>query len=166
MATGIRPSTCRSLIKSSQVLRILPDLSGTLSWYPVNDVAATLGELLMSSNASNFTFHIDNPSRQPWKEMITVLARELEVASANIVPYEQWTDRVKRFRGSTKDNPALQLIDFFDNYFVPMSCGGLMLDTARTWEVSKTLRNMGPIGSKLVKKYIATWKQSGFLNPC
>ncbi|KAH7355893.1 putative polyketide synthase [Pyrenochaeta sp. MPI-SDFR-AT-0127] len=152
------------LIKSSQVLRILPKLTGTLSWYPVNGVAATLGELLMSPNASNFTYHIDNPSRQPWEEIISILASALDIPTASIVPYDQWIDRVKRFRGSTKDNPALQLIDFFDNYFVPMSCGGLMLDTSRTFEVSHTLRTMGPIGSKLVKMYIDAWKQSGFLN--
>jgi acyl transferase domain-containing protein/thioester reductase-like protein/acyl carrier protein/SAM-dependent methyltransferase len=153
------------LIKSSQVLRVLPDLSGTLSWYPVDEVAATLGELLMSSDASNFTYHIDNPSRQPWKDMISILASELQIPSANILPYDQWIDRVKRFRSSTKDNPALQLIDFFNNYFVPMSCGGLMLDTRKTSEVSETLRNMKPIGSNLVREYIRAWKQSGFLNP-
>jgi hypothetical protein len=141
------------LIKSSQVLRVLPDLSGTLSWYPVDEVAATLGELLMSSDASNFTYHIDNPSRQPWKDMISILASELQIPSANILPYDQWIDRVKRFRSSTKDNP------------VPMSCGGLMLDTRKTSEVSETLRNMKPIGSNLVREYIRAWKQSGFLNP-
>ncbi|KAF2198499.1 putative polyketide synthase [Delitschia confertaspora ATCC 74209] len=155
------------LVKSSQVLRILPDLSGTLSWYPVNSVAATLGEILMSSNAASnrLTYHIDNPSRQPWKEMIANLAQALDIPSAGIVPYEEWVDQVKRFGGSTTDNPALQLIDFFDHYFVPMSCGGLMLDTTNTRELSKTLRTMGPVGKELVVKYVTAWKESGFLNP-
>ncbi|KAM3081291.1 hypothetical protein ACMFMF_003204 [Clarireedia jacksonii] len=52
------------LIKSSQVLKILPDLDGTLSWYPVNDVASTLGELLLNDAATDLIYHIDNPSRQ------------------------------------------------------------------------------------------------------
>jgi hypothetical protein len=142
------------LAKSSQILSVLPDLSGILSWCPVDGVTATLGELLMSFDASNFTYHIDIFSREPWKDIISILARELQVLPANVLPYDQWVDRMRRFRGSIKDNPALQLIDFFDSYVVPMSCGGLMLDTSKTSEDSETLRNMGPIGSNIVRRYI------------
>ncbi|RYP54696.1 hypothetical protein DL769_010301 [Monosporascus sp. CRB-8-3] len=152
------------LIRSSQVLRILPDLDGTLSWYPVNDVAATLGELLVADTASNLIYHVDNPSRQPWKAMISTLACALDIPPNNIVPYRQWLDRVRRFRGSTNDNPALQLIDFFDHYFLPMSCGGLVLDTTTTRLHSETMQKMGPVGGDLVMKYTTAWKRSGFLN--
>lgn len=153
------------LIKSSQVLKILPDLDGTLSWYPVNGVAATLGELLMTDTATDLIYHIDNPSRQTWRDTIATLARALDIGSKNIVSYEEWVDRVRRFRGSITDNPALQLIGFFDHYFIPMSCGGLILDTAKSAEHSETLRRQGPIDSDLMMKYIAGWKHSGFLNP-
>jgi thioester reductase-like protein len=153
------------LIKSSQVLKVLPDLDGTLSWYPVNDVAATLGELLLSQSATDLIYHIDNPSRQTWREMIAILARALDLGQKSIVPFAQWVDRVRRFRGSITDNPALQLIDFFDHYFVPMSCGGLVLDTTKSLQHSKTLQSQGPIDEDLMKKYIARWKQSGFLSP-
>lgn len=152
------------LIKSSQVLKILPDLDGTLSWAPVDLVAATLGELLMSDTASDLVYHIDNPARQPWQDMIAALARALDIAPENIVPYGKWVDRVRRFRGSTADNPALQLEDFFVHYFVPMSCGGLVLDTSKTRTYSKTLAGMGPVGGELVAKYIARWKETGFLH--
>jgi acyl transferase domain-containing protein/thioester reductase-like protein/acyl carrier protein/SAM-dependent methyltransferase len=153
------------LIRSSQVLKVLPDLDGTLSWYPVNDVAATLGELLLSQSATDLIYHIDNPSRQTWREMIAILARALDLGQKSIIPFAQWVDRVRRFRGSITDNPALQLIDFFDYYFVPMSCGGLVLDTTKSRQHSKTLQSQGPIYEDLMKKYIARWKQSGFLSP-
>lgn len=151
------------LIKSSQVLKVLPKLDGTLSWYPVDLVAATLGELLMSETTSELLYHIDNPSRQPWEEMISSLAQALDIGSDQIVPYQQWLDRVRRFRGSISDNPALQLEEFFIHYFIPMSCGGLILDTTKTKEHSKTMREIGPVSSDLVAKYIACWKESGFL---
>ncbi|GFG15645.1 conidial yellow pigment biosynthesis polyketide synthase [Aspergillus udagawae] len=153
------------LIKSSQVLRLLPDLEGTLSWYPVNDVAATLGELLLTETSTDMIYHIDNPSRQGWKEMIGTLARALGIREDGIVPYETWVDRVRRFRASVSDNPALQLIEFFDHYFVPMSCGGLVLDTGKARRHSETLRQQGPIDEGLLMKYIMRWKQEGFLNP-
>ncbi|KAJ5634594.1 type I iterative polyketide synthase [Penicillium herquei] len=152
------------LIKSSQVLKVLPDLDGTLSWCPVNDVAAALGELLLSESATDLIYHIDNPSRQTWQEIISILARALGLGQESIVPFSQWVDRVRGFRGSTTDNPALQLIDFFDYYFVPMSCGGLILDTTKSLQYSKTLRDQGPINEDLMMKYIARWKESGFLN--
>jgi hypothetical protein len=97
--------------------------------------------------------------------MIAILARALDLGQKSIVPFAQWVDRVRRFRGSITDNPALQLIDFFDHYFVPMSCGGLVLDTTKSLQHSKTLQSQGPIDEDLMKKYIARWKQSGFLSP-
>jgi len=70
---------------------------------------------------------------------------------------------VRRFRSSINDNPALQLVGFFDTYFIPMSCGGLILDVSKTREYSETLRTIGPINEDLMMKYITAWKQSGFL---
>lgn len=162
------------LVRSSQVLRVLPALEGTLSWYPVDLVAATLGELLLlapettaseeEEDEQQLVYHVDNPARQPWAEMIASLARALDLGAEAIVPYRQWLDRVRRFRGSVGDNPALQLEEFFVHYFVSMSCGGLVLDTAKTRVHSKTMREMGPVSSDLVAKYIASWKESGFLH--
>ncbi|KAI0441082.1 citrinin polyketide synthase [Xylaria telfairii] len=153
------------LIKSSQVLRVLPDLDGTLSWYPVDGVASVLGELLMSETASELIYHIDNPSRQTWKDMMLTLCKALDLPHESIVPYHEWISRVRRFRSSQSDNPALQLIEFFQNYFIPMSCGGLILDTSKTKQHSKYLEAMGPVDEEVTMKYISSWKQSGFLHP-
>ena len=153
------------LVKTSQVLKALPELDGTLSWYPVDGVAATLGELLMSSTAVDLIYHIDNPSRQTWRDMIATIARALELDHKDIIPYSQWVNRVRRFRGSTVDNPALQLIEFFEHYFIPMSCGGLILDTSRARNYSETLQKQGPIDDEVMMKYISMWKRAGFLNP-
>ncbi|GIJ84608.1 type I iterative polyketide synthase [Aspergillus pseudoviridinutans] len=152
------------LIKSSQSLGLLPYLEGTLSWYPVDGVAATLGDLLLSETADDWIYHIDNPSRQGWQEMIASLASALGLGKESIVPFDQWIDRVRRLRGSTVDNPALQLIDFFENYFIPMSCGELILDTTKANQYSETLRNQGPITDEVIGKYIKALRTSGFLN--
>ena len=151
------------LIKSSQSLEALPDLEGTLSWYPVDDVSATLRDLLMSDTTPCPIYHVENPSRQPWKEMIATLADALNVHRDGVVPFEEWTDRVRRFPGSSTDNPAGQLGDFYRDHFVRMSCGGLVLDTAKTREHSATLRKGGILSRDLVMKYVSAWKASGFL---
>ena len=119
----------------------------------------------MSETTPYPIYHIENPARQPWREMIHVLADALDVPRANIIPFEQWVDRVRRFPSSADlDNPAGQIVEFFDAHFVRMSCGGLILDTAKSSEHSPTLRNLGPVSRDLVMKYVRAWKEVGFLH--
>ncbi|KAK0762039.1 hypothetical protein N5P37_004839 [Trichoderma harzianum] len=150
-------------VKSAQFLRSLPDLKGTLSWSPVNDVADSLLDILTSNMDPYPIYHIENPARQPWPEMITLLSSELGVPSDRIVPYEQWLKEVKSCDASTTENPAKQLMSFWETHFLRMSTGPLILDTKHSREHSKTMRESGPVESELVKRYIQRWKQSGFL---
>ncbi|KAM5444215.1 putative PKS/NRPS-like protein biosynthetic cluster [Microsporum ferrugineum] len=152
------------LVKSSQVLRLFPDLRGELSWYPVDDVAATLSDLLLSENVPYPIYHIENPVRQPWSEMTRLLADALDIPRDAIIPFDTWMRRVRHFTGSTEsNNPAKMLLDFFKDHFARMSCGGLILDTTNSREHSQTLANARPISPEFVAKYITRWKTSGFL---
>jgi hypothetical protein len=127
-------------------------------------VAATLGELLLADGPAYPIYHIENPVRQPWREMIRVLADALDIPYSNIVPFDEWVGRVRRFPGSVEaDNPAARLVDFLDTHFVRMSCGGLVLDTAKSREHSGTLRREEAVSTELVRKYVRAWKDMGFL---
>lgn len=153
------------LIKSSQTLKALPDFNGLLSWTPVNDVAATLGDLLLSDNSPCPIYHIDNPVRQPWGDMIPVLADALDIPRNNVIPFGEWVKRVRNFPGSVElDNPAAKLIEFLDGNFIRMSCGGLLLDTTKSRKHSKTLANVGPVGEDTARNYVQAWKEMGFLH--
>lgn len=156
------------LVKSSQTLRCLPDFSNVLSWTPVELVAGTLGDLLLNSDAGGPgepIYHIDNPVRQPWKEIVgDVLAPELGIPEQNIVHFKEWVRRVRHFVGSVeKDNPAFKLIDFLEGSFERMSCGGLLLDTEKSRLRSETLAGVGPVAGQVTKRYIQYWRDSGFL---
>lgn len=156
------------LVKSSQTLRCLPDFSNVLSWTPVELVAGTLGDLLFNDNAGGSvepTYHIDNPVRQPWKEMVgDVLAPELGIPQRKIVPFEDWVRRVRHFVGSVEiDNPAFKLIDFLEASFERMSCGGLLLDTEKSRRRSETLAGVGPVAKQVTRRYIQYWRDTGLL---
>jgi nucleoside-diphosphate-sugar epimerase/acyl carrier protein/ubiquinone/menaquinone biosynthesis C-methylase UbiE len=151
------------LVKSAQSLGAFPQLEGILSWTPVDDVAGTLSNLLFQNDNSPTypIYHIDNPTRQPWSEMVQVLAEELGV---QVIPFDDWVRRVGDHPGPVEsENPAAKLIEFFENDFKRMSCGGLLLDTARSCQHSETLRAVGPVAAETARKYVVAWKESGFL---
>ncbi|KAK7221359.1 hypothetical protein V2G26_009362 [Clonostachys chloroleuca] len=153
------------MVKSSLTLQALPKLSGELSWCPVNDVAAAVGELVLAENSSYPIYHIENPSRQPWSEMIGIMADALGIPPDNVVPFDEWVAMVKAYPGSAdSENPAAKLVDFLDLHFHRMSCGGLVMDTAHAREHSETMAKEPPVSAALFHKYVDAWKDMGFLS--
>jgi hypothetical protein len=87
--------------------------------------------------------------------MTVMLAHELDIPLNQVIPFSDWVDRVRNHNGPIAENPAKNLVDFFDEHFIRMSCGGLILDTVKSREHSETLRKRGPVSRELVSKYIA-----------
>lgn len=148
------------LIKSSQTLNALPDVDGTVYWTPVNDIAGTLSDLILSDRQPHPIYHIDNPIGQPWRQMNTILANALSIP--NLIPFEDWLQRVRT--APQHNNPAATLLDFLDSNYLRMSCGGLVLDTKKTVEHSQTLAAVGPVSEEVVRKYVHVWREIGFLS--
>ncbi|KAL9069423.1 MAG: hypothetical protein Q9157_006161 [Trypethelium eluteriae] len=147
------------LIKSSQTLNALPDVDGTVYWTPVNDVAGTLSDLVLSDRTPSPIYHIENPIGQPWHEMNATLSAALNIP--NLIPFEEWVERVRA--APRRNNPATTLLDFLDSNYLRMSCGGLVLDVKKTLEHSKTLGTVGPVDEEVTRRYIHIWKEIGFL---
>lgn len=152
------------LWKSSQTINALPAFEGSLSWTSVDDVAGTLRDLLLVEQPHP-VYHIDNPVRQEWKTMIPVLANALDIPHSNVVPFERWIERVRACTNlPEKENPAIYLIDFLDDNFLRMSCGGLLLSTEKSMEHSRTLRAVGPVSKETVLLFVKSWKDTKFLS--
>ena len=93
-----------------------------------------------------------------------MLADALDIPRTNIIPFDDWLKRVRQCPDET-DNPARKVIEFFDEHFLRMACGGLVLDTTKSRGCSKTLASGGPVSADLVRKYVLAWKDMGFLHP-
>lgn len=104
---------------------------------------------------------MENPVRQSWHEMITLLSSELGFASTQVVSFEEWVEAV--MSAPDQGNPAKKLSRFLKNEFRKMSCGGIILDTVLARKASPTLRGLGPVDSEQVRLYIKYWKHSGVL---
>ncbi|KJZ76404.1 hypothetical protein HIM_04133 [Hirsutella minnesotensis 3608] len=148
------------LIKSSQTLNALPDVDGTVFWTPVNDIAGTLSDLVLSSRTPHAIYHIENPVGQSWRETNAILADALKIP--NLIPFNEWVERVRA--APQRNNPASTLLEFLDSNYLRMSCGGLVLDVKNTLEHSQTLSAVGPVSEEVVRKYIHIWKEIGFIN--
>ncbi|KAL8724796.1 MAG: hypothetical protein Q9166_007753 [cf. Caloplaca sp. 2 TL-2023] len=148
------------LIKSSQTLNALPDVGGTVHWTPVNDIAGALSDLVLSDRTPYLVYHIENPVGQPWREMNGILVDALKISE--LIPFTEWVERVRE--AGQRNNPAATLLDFLVDNYLPMSCGGLVLDTKKAREHSKTLSAVEPVSEEVVRRYIHVWKEIGFLN--
>ncbi|RGP80519.1 polyketide synthase [Fusarium longipes] len=147
------------MIKSSQTLKALPDVEGNLNWTPVNDIADTLTDLVLSDRVPHPIYHIDNPVGQQWRDVNNILSDALRIP--NRVPFKEWLDLVRK--APQQDNPASLLADFLEDTYLRMACGGLVLDVKNTLEHSKSLAAVGPVSEIVVRKYIHIWKEIGFL---
>lgn len=148
------------LIKSSQTLNALPDVPGEVYWTPVNDIADTLADLVLGTQAPYRFYHIENPIASTWKETNAILADAVGIT--NMIPFEEWVDRVRA--APQRNNPAATLLEFLDDNYIRMSCGGLVLEPKHTLEHSKSLRAVKPVSEEVIRKYVHIWKEIGFLN--
>ncbi|KAI0437215.1 beta-ketoacyl synthase [Xylaria telfairii] len=148
------------LLKSSQTLGALPDVPGDVYWTPVNDIADTLADLALRGGDRYRIYHVENPVGQPWSRMNAVLADAAGIP--DLIPFEAWVERVRA--APQRGNPAATLLEFFDDNYIRMSCGGLVLNPAHTLEHSPSLRAVGPVSEEVVRKYVHIWKEIGFLN--
>lgn len=153
------------LFKSAQTLRSFPAVEGILTWLPLEQASATLADLLLRDAPDcHPVYHVDNPVRKPWAEIVPVLAQALGIPEKGIVPLDDWLRRVKAFPGEDPwDNPAGKAIDFFEHKFQHMSCGGVTMATNNAVEHSPTLRGVQPVADAVVMKYFQVWKDTGFL---
>lgn len=157
------------VVKSAQAVKALPDLRGVLHWLPVDKSARVMVDLLKIDSCDDATeayavYHVDNPVGQPWKEMLTVLAAALDIPPNGIVPFKEWINRVRQSPLPPAENPAALALDFLEGHFERMACGGIVLDTERSSEHSKTMAKEGPVSAEVVRSYVSSWKAMGFLN--
>ncbi|KAM0449560.1 hypothetical protein ACHAO4_007582 [Trichoderma viride] len=151
------------LVKSAQNLSAVPDFDGVFSWCPVDIVAGTLSDLLLADNTPYPIYHVDNPVQQPWKEMTPRLANALGVPSDHIISWSDWLTRVRQSPLPETENPAVRLVGFLEEHFLRMSCGGLILDTTKFCEHSKTLASTGAVSEETLQKYVRAWRECGYL---
>jgi hypothetical protein len=112
----------------------------------------------MGSDTHELVYHLENPVRQSWPHMCTVVEQQLSLAASNRLEFSEW---LRRFSASKE--ASQELTEFFQHSFLHMSSGALILDTTKAREASYHLRCSGDVDMTTVGKYFAFWRSIGFL---
>ncbi|KAL8722888.1 MAG: hypothetical protein Q9225_000721 [Loekoesia sp. 1 TL-2023] len=130
-----------------------------------NIAAATLADILLSSDSYKGVYHLENPIRQSWDQVLRVIAPSLNIPTTEFIPFDQWIDKICAVPAESDNNvPVKKLEGFFRADFEHMACGNVVLDTKNAREVSPTLRRLGSISHDILLSYIRYWKSIGYLN--
>ncbi|KAL2163194.1 hypothetical protein VTH06DRAFT_5250 [Thermothelomyces fergusii] len=148
-----------ALVRASQQIGALPSLHGTMSWIPMDRAASALVDILFHRGALDTPLlHLENPVRQPAREVMDIIAHELGLRGpGRLLPYDEWLRRAR------EAGAIDSLADFFENHFRTLALGDIILDTARARRISPTLRQSGGLGADLIAKYVRDWMKQGFL---
>ncbi|KAF2836625.1 acetyl-CoA synthetase-like protein [Patellaria atrata CBS 101060] len=162
------PESCRgvwktaehvpALLKASQRISAFPALDGDFSWLPVDRAASSIFEVLLhKATPKTLYYHLENPIRQSFADLGTIVVKELNLKDGKI-PFEIWLTRVTEVMGDAS------LIEFFRKDFRSLANGEIKLDTGRTRGVSRSLRSANGLGKDLITEYIQRWREMGFLS--
>ncbi|KAI0539689.1 hypothetical protein GGR58DRAFT_524098 [Xylaria digitata] len=150
-----------ALVRSSRRAGKFPDLHGTLSWLPVDSLAAALADIVLDEQSLRLVYHLENPVRQSWQEMVAIITKELDIPLSSVIPFEEWLEIISSL--PEQGNPARELAGFLKANFRRMSCGEVILDTSVSRSASPTMRRIQPVGDDQVKAYVKYWRSIGAL---
>lgn len=150
-------SGCKYLLTAT--IPILANRQKTLSWIPVDQAARVAAELLLASELTNQVYHLENPTRQPWSDVCSVIENCLHLPVRRRLDYQEWLARIAARCDSVPD-----LLEFLQDHFLHMSSGRLILDMRNTLAISPALRSTGSVRIDTVELYLEFWKKKGHLN--
>ncbi|KAH8078746.1 hypothetical protein BXZ70DRAFT_658621 [Cristinia sonorae] len=158
------------LVKTGLSFGAVPDLTGTVSWIPMDITALTLVDILLGSSSLPDVFNLVHPRPVPWREIM-------------FVPLREWVEKVEvaGARAAQKDvatYPAIKLLRFWKTLLhaeathrqksslntLIYEAGYLpMMQTEKAERLSRTLRDAAQVGSREAQLWVAYWKRVGFV---
>jgi len=116
-------------------------------------------ELLISPDLTEPVYHIENPIRQPWSDLCTIIETNLSIPAKRRLPFQEWLDQVSAHGDGVPD-----LLEFLREHFLHMSSGSLVLETSKSLAISPTLRSSGSVRFDTIELYLEFWRRQGFLS--
>jgi nucleoside-diphosphate-sugar epimerase len=115
--------------------------------------------LLSGNHVSTPVYHVVNPSKATWSELLPAVL-QYAGASLEVVSFNDWVHALRQSSSMPEhigQNPAMKLMDFFED--LQKSVGKLqpMLDTAKTIRRSETMARLGPVSVEWMATWMSQW---------
>jgi hypothetical protein len=127
------------------------------SWIPVDRAASSLSEILLRKGRINNFLHLENPVRQPLKDIFTIMAHEMRLQRPFMIPFKQWLQR------AMTDGEIRSLGSFYKDHFHELAGGAVTLDTTKARASSNFLIGSCGLQKELIIEYVHRWQRDGFL---
>ncbi|TFK50327.1 acetyl-CoA synthetase-like protein [Heliocybe sulcata] len=157
-----------ALVKSSQTMGCLPDVTGSVSWLPSHLAAQALVEMRKSSAPY---LHLAHPKAVPWSRIFQAFAEKLGI---QLTPYRNWLANLESHAKADSqvelEIPALRILGFFRAGDKEQSTGegeAMGFPTLATDEAVKetpVLLRLEGLGKNDVDKWVQYWRQVQFLS--
>ncbi|PSR74015.1 hypothetical protein PHLCEN_2v10199 [Hermanssonia centrifuga] len=119
-------------------------------------------EILFARTPSRPILHLENPSRQPWSEILETIGAVLDIPRQRSVPFSDWLLRVKAVPDAVA-NPCVKILPFLEDEFLRMATGKVVLDMKVATSISSTMRGSAAITEEQLRSYVNNWKTENFL---
>ncbi|KAI0409181.1 hypothetical protein F4802DRAFT_545755 [Xylaria palmicola] len=146
-----------TMVRASQKIGAFPQLEGEASWMPVDRAARSLSEMLIRTGKMDNFLHLENPVRQPLRDIFTVMGHEMHLSTPFMIPFEQWLQRV------CAAEEIRSLESFYRDHFHELAGGAVMLDTTKARAMSSCLAGSCALEKELILEYVQRWRRDGFL---
>lgn len=165
------------MLKTAKAMKKIPDARalGEIDWIPVDLLSSVIWELASKANpiaggestgGSFHIFHLVNPARRPWAEMIPIIKDAIgEGDCLEGVALADWISQVEQTDLNDQDKvesrPAVKILDFFrgveDRQGVTVT-NEIAFSTEEAKRSSQVLRALGPVQDEWLCRWIKDWR--------
>ncbi|KAL8729173.1 MAG: hypothetical protein Q9166_004912 [cf. Caloplaca sp. 2 TL-2023] len=166
-----------SLITSSCYLGVLPStIPGfdDVAWIPVDLAAKAILDLSLSdfsdlspNGTALYTHNLTNPHPSSWSSLLPTIRSHLSTTTPqhpiNIVDYETWLKTLRissqkmREEDVAEKNPAIKLLDFFEDLVGGEEGAHTVLETKETVRKSETMRCLKGVDGGWMGMWLRQW---------
>lgn len=165
------------MLKTAKAMKKTPDgrALGDIDWIPVDLLSSVIWELASetkpvarreSGRGLLHIFHLVNPARRPWAEMIPIIKAEIaEGDSLREVPMADWVSQLEQTdlndQGKAASRPAVKILDFFRVVEIRQGVtvtNGVAFSTEQAKKSSQVLRALKPVQDEWVSRWIKDWR--------
>ncbi|KAG7527660.1 hypothetical protein FFLO_06707 [Filobasidium floriforme] len=144
----------------------LPKLKEDPSWLPVDIAASAVMEIALTNRPDvPLVAHVANPLPNTWEDILSGLIEA--GVSFETVDATEWVEAVDKSEGDETTNPSRKMLSMWRGAYGDEKTGNrpaAPVSTSEAVALSPALASCKPVSSELIKKMVARWRESGFMN--